>query len=572
MSKDVTPLPDDVATCQSMICELLETLDDREHRIEHLEHQLDQLLRRLHGPKRERFDPNQGVLFDPDDALIDVDADKPLPGPEDSKAVRRHRHGRRQLPQHLERRQRSHTLLPHELACPCCGEDRIKIGEEPSEQLEYEPASLYVVLHVREKFACKNKMCEGHVVTAPKPPQPIEKGLAGPGLLAHIITCKFGDHLPWYRQEEVLQRHGVSLSRSTLWGWARGSSELLTPLYALMVAEVLKSRIIWTDDTPMPVLDPRLGRTRQARLWVYCGDRDHRISVYHYTATRKRDGPAKFLQGYRGYLQADAYGGYDGIYAGGDVVEVACGAHMRRKFFDAKSSAPQIAHEALARFGQLYTLERNAKHSSDEERLQMRQTEAVPRLAAFHVWLQQLATKVLPKSKIAEAVSYALNQWEAFIRYCDDPELTIDNNLSERTLRPCTIGRKNFLFFGNDGAGVTAAILYSMTASCKANSVHPFAYLRDVLEQLPRIVRDRRFLPLYQEALGHRGPNDRCEDDERISKKLALLKHDPLPFAQIIRDGKPLAIELFDRLSRFLPNNWLEDHPDARLEINRRSA
>lgn len=246
------------------------------------------------------------------------------------------------MPANLPRQRIEHTLSAEQLPCPGCGHERIKIGEETSEQLEYEPASLYVVEHVRFKYACR--CCQEHVAVADKPPQPLPKGLPGPGLLAYTTVSKYGDHLPLYRLEEILARSGVEISRSTTCGWMRETAALLLPLWMLMKQRLLRSRVIHTDDTTVPVLDPSLPHTRTGRFWVYCGDLDHPYSVYEYTPSRQRDGPANFLNGYEGYLQADAFGGYDGLFAGsgGKIVEVACWAHARRKFYDAQQSSRSV--------------------------------------------------------------------------------------------------------------------------------------------------------------------------------------------------------------------------------------
>jgi hypothetical protein len=327
--------------------------------------------------------------------------------------------------------------------------------------------------------------------------------------LAFTAVSKYGDHLPLYRLEEILARSGVELSRSTTCGWMRACGELLAPLWELMKSEVLQSRVINTDDTPVPVLDPTLPHTRTGRFWAYCGDAEHPHSVYDYTPSRKRDGPAEFLAGYHGYLQADAFGGYDGIFAGsqGKIVEVACWAHARRKFHEAQRSAGRLAHEALARIGQLYALERElreacASANSDGERggawcelpraeqyariAAARQECAVPLLGKFRAWLAAQAGDALPKSPLGQAIGYALSNWEALARYPEQGYLAIDNNLAERTLRPAAIGRKNWLFVGNDQGGRTAAVLFTLIASAKANHVDPYAYLRALFTELPR--------------------------------------------------------------------------------------
>jgi transposase len=324
---------------------------------------------------------------------------------------------------------------------------------------------------------------------------PIEKGLAAPGLLAYLIVSKYGDHLPLHRLEHIFERHGIELARSTLCDWAAQSAEALKPLYELMVKRVLESRILHTDDTPVDVLDRRLSETRTGRFWAYLGDAAHPVDVFAYTPNRSRDGPRSFLakwgQGERRYLQADAFGGYDGIYAGeagGQVTEVACWAHARRKFHEAQTSDLATSAQALAYIRLLYDVEDRARGQPSAERLRLRQEFAVPRLTQFKAWLEaQQAVRggpALPKSPMGQAIAYAQNQWEALTVYVTDGELDIDNNKSERALRRVAVGRKNWLFCGSDRGGATAAILFSLISTCQRHRVDPLAYLRDVLTRI----------------------------------------------------------------------------------------
>ncbi len=487
MSTDAFPLPDDTALCHELIRQQADTIRESQRKIEQLQHYLEQLLRRQFGPRRERLDPNQFALFE---AVVDEPAAVDHVESEEVLASPRHRGGgRRPLPKELPRQRVEYQLPDAELPCPECGERRQTIGEEVSEQLEFVPASLQVIQHVRFKYACRR--CQEHVAVAGKPAQPIERGLPGPGLLAHTITSKYSDHLPLYRLEVIFARHGIELSRSTMCAWMRQSADLLRPLYELMVSRVLASKIIWTDDTPVPVLDRTLPKTRQGRFWVYAGDDRHPYSVYDYTASRNRDGPEQFLKGFRGYLQADAFSGYDRLCAGPCVRAVACWAHARRKFYDARTTAPEPAHEALARIGQLYELERQAKELSPADRCALRQRESIALLNSLGDWLLDQKLPVLPKSPLGQAISYALANWQALCHYPEDGDLTIDNNLSERALRAQAVGRKNWLFVGSDNGGRTAAVLFSMTASCKRHGIDPFRYLADVLQRLPTTPPDR---------------------------------------------------------------------------------
>jgi transposase len=486
MSEPDEPLPDDLAYCHEIIRQQADTIRESQRRIEQLEHQVEQLLRRQYGPRRESVDPDQLRLFTDEEPEGSAEGDPtPPPEPQDAVPARRRwrRRGRQRLPEHLPRERIEYELAAEELACPDCGCGRVKIGEEVSEQLEYVPASMRVLQHVRFRYACR--ACQEHVAIAAKPPQPIDKGLPGPGLLAQTITSKYGDHLPLYRLEDIFARHGVELSRATLCGWMAQCAELLAPLFNEMVKRVLLSLVIHTDDTTVPVWDPRLPHTRTGRFWVYIGDVRHPYVVYDYTPRRTRDGPEDFLKGYRGYLQADAFSGYDRICAGSGVIEVACWAHVRRKFFESRTSAPVPAHAALARIRQLYKIEHDAAELSPHDRCALRQQDALPLLNAFEEWLTEQGRRALPKSPIGQAIAYARSNWAALLRYTEHGELSIDNNLAERMLRAQAIGRRNWTFLGSDRGGRTAAVLYSLTGTCKHHDIDPFAYLQDILCRLP---------------------------------------------------------------------------------------
>jgi transposase len=479
-----TALPNDVALCHEVIRQQTAALEQAQRRIEQLEHSVDLLLRQRYGPRSERIDPNQLRLFTGEDEDL-VPSEVSTVAPQDP-AKSKHtwkRRGRQALPEHLPRVPVVIELSEHERICPGCGGLRAHFADEISEQLDYVPASVFVRQFVRRKYACR--WCQEHVAIPAKPPQPIEKGLPGPGLLAHVIANKYAFHLPLYRQEEILAHHGVTISRSTLCGWMAQAAERLEPLCSLMARRVRASRIIWTDDTTVPVWDPTLPKTRTGRFWVYLGDTGNPYCVYDFTPRHNRDGPERFLAGFAGYLQADAFAGYNRLCAGPNVIRVACWAHARRKFYEAQTTAPLLAHEALARIRQLYLIEDACKGLSAEARCAIRQRDAVPLLNAFGEWLDELSRKVLPKSPIGQAIAYTRSQWKDLQTYTRDGELSIDNNVSERSLRAQAIGRKNYLFVGSDRGGRTAATLYSLVASCKRHHADPFAYLKDVLERLP---------------------------------------------------------------------------------------
>lgn len=471
-------LPNDVAQCHALIQELSATLHEEQRARTRLQQQVELLLKRLYGPRAERIDPKQLVLFAQElvaaqerQAFLE---ELSAPTPAAKKG-----HGRKALPKDLPRQRIVHDVSAREKICPECGADKKRIGEEISEQVEYVPASMFILEHVRPKYACP--CCQEHVVVADVPAKVIEKGLPGPGLIAHVITSKYCDHLPLYRQEFMLARHGVELSRKTLCGWVMTAADKVQRLVELMKREVLASNVIHTDDTPVRVQGDGDNGAFTGRFWVYVGDEAHPYTVYDYTPSRKRDGPAAFLDGYKGYLQADAFGGYDGIYSSGDVIEVACWAHARRKFYEARSTDPNRAHCVLAWIRQLYDVERDGKKLSTQERRALRNEKSKPLLDVMKKWFDEQQLKILPKSPIGDAMSYALNNWTALTRYLDDEILDIDNNEAEQALRGIAVGRKNWLFLGSDRGGRAAAVHYTLIQSAKRHGIDPFAYLRDVL-------------------------------------------------------------------------------------------
>jgi len=463
-------LPDDPALLKQMILERnamieqikREAADAMEAQRQKHEAEVGAILRRFYGPKSERFDPRQLLLFGlvmdaapVDQAAVEQEAGEPL-------KTRRiqHKHGRAKLPESLPRIPIEHDLTPEQKKCPCCGQERCRIGKEVAEQLEYHPASFKVFQHIRYKYACKPcsqgcPKCDGkaNIEIAEKPAQPIEKGLPGPGLLAYVITSKLGDHLPLYRLEKIFARHDVHIARSTLCAWMLATGELVQPLVDLMAVKVRESKVIHTDDTRVPVQDESVeGKCKSGRIWAYIGDRDHPYVVYHYTPDRTRAGPSKWLDQFKGYLQADAYGGYDGIYANG-VKEVACWAHARRHFFDAKDTDARRCAQMLSMVRELYAVEDEAAAQvaaakdctpieADAIRLSLRQEKSVPVLATIKTWLDTEQKLVLPRSPMAQAMTYMLNQWDALCIYTTQGFLNIDNNAAERAMRRVGIGRK----------------------------------------------------------------------------------------------------------------------------------
>jgi transposase len=517
------PLPDDLEHCQRLLRDLLGRNDelrqqaedaqrqaeDAQRRVTELQRVLDAtaadysllqeqhaelaetlaLLRRyVFGPRRERLhdDPGQGHLFALHDERLEDAAVTPTPAdtaPPQERTKPAHPRKRTCL-DHLPHHRIEHDLPEPEKTCPCCGGAKHRIGEDLSRELEFTPAKLEVNVHVLPKYACPR--CRDGVASPPVPPKPIAGGIAGAGLVSFVLVSKFSDHLPLYRLEDILFRHGVYLSRSTLCDWVRNGADLLGPLAELQKSLVLRSPVLWTDDTFVTVLGGEKPGSTKGRFWPYIGDDEHPYTVYDFTMSRARDGPAAFLANYQGYLQADAYGGYDGIFTGssGRIIEVACWAHARRKFYDARTNAPREANQVLEWIQQFYDVEDRASALTAAERQALRQRESQPILDRLETYLDELSPRVLPKSALGKALTYAKNQRAALRVYVSDGRLTIDNNVSERTVRVQAVGRKNWEFLGSPEAGPRAAVLFTILAGAKRHHLEPWAYLRDVLLQL----------------------------------------------------------------------------------------
>ncbi len=393
---------------------------------------------------------------------------------------------RRPLPEHLPRE--IHTHMPGHDACPDCGGHLRELGEDVAEMLERVRACFKVIRHVRPKLSCD--ACD-RIVQAPAPSRPIDRGLAGPGLLAHVLVSKYADHLPLYRQSEIYSREGVDLDRSTLAGWVGATSELLTPLVEAVRDHVMAATKLHADDTPVPVLAPGNGRTKTGRLWTYVrddrpsGDPTAPAVWFAYSPDRKGENPRQHLKLYKGALQADAYAGFQQLYEAGTIVEVACWAHTRRKFHEIHiAHASPITTEAIERISALYAIEAEIRGSTPEIRRTIRQARARPLLDSLFFWLETTLAKLSRKSDAAAAIRYALARWPALTRYANDGQLEIDNNTAERALRVVALGRKNYLFCGSDAGGERAARIYSLLGSAKLNGLDPELYLHHVLERI----------------------------------------------------------------------------------------
>lgn len=493
----IGPLPDldtlDVAALKDMVIRQHAQISTHDAEIERLRLIIARLRRLQFGRKSEKIQKEIEQLELQLEDLEAASAEKreqtektlaPAAAAVFAEAVRRP--ARRPLPEHLPREVEIHE--PEQKGCPACGGNLRRLGEDVSEMLEYVPARFKVIRHVRPKLSCTK--CDV-IVQTEAPARPVARGLAGPGLLAHVLVSKYADHQPLYRQSEIYAREGVELERSTLADWVGAASELLRPLYEALRQHVMNARKLHADDTPVPVLTPGQGKTKQGRLWTYvrddrpASDRTAPAVWFAYSPDRKGEHPQRHLADFRGTLQADAYAGFNRLYDSGHIQEAACWAHVRRKFFDLhEAHASPITTEALERIGALYVIEREIRGRTPEERQRERQSRSRPLLIYLQEWFKASLAKLSRKSETAVAIHYALGRWLALERYCDDGLLEIDNNAAERALRAVALGRKNYLFAGSDAGGERAAVIYSLLGSAKLNGLDPEAYLSSVLRRI----------------------------------------------------------------------------------------
>jgi transposase len=529
MSKDAA-LPKDLETAKrelqhlrSVLAETALTCEEQHTQIERLKAELELFKRYLFGRRSERFveGAGQGHLFDKS-----PDQDHP-PAPaheaaEEEITYRRRRgHGWGKLPEHLPREEVLLDVPESERNCACCGEPMQRIGEDRTERVDLRPARVFVKVIVRPKYACKKK----HGITqAPAPPAAVPGGRFDFGLVAQVVASKTADHLPLYRQQDILARSGLELSRSTLCAIMAGAAALLAPLVDVMRQRLLTNWLLGADDTPVRLLDADHPEgVRTARFWLFRGFDVAPYNLFHFHESRKRNGPAEFLKTFHGWVKVDAYGVDGGVYLGseGRILASCCLAHARRKFDEAKSSHPALAAEALAFFQRLYDIEDRARDLVIEARHALRQSESVPLLAQLRAWADEQSPRALPKLKFGEALGYLRNQWEPLTIYVQDGRLPIDNSATERDLRALTIGRKNWLFIGSPEAGPRAAILYSVVASAARHDLDVWAYLRDVLERLAAGTAELEQLLPDAWAAAHPGSIRTYRGREREARALA---------------------------------------------------
>jgi transposase len=486
-------LPDDIDALKAMVLaqrasmeQMTLALASRALEVEQLKLLIAKLQRMQFGRKSEKIDRQiEKLECRLEDLLAEegvVDAQPETVEP----AVKRSASARQPLPLELPREER--ILEPIDQACPQCGGNLKPLGEDISEQLEIVSSAFKVIRHIRRKKACA---CCDCIVQVPAASRPILRGVAGPGLLAHILVSKFADHQPLYRQSVIYARQGVEIDRSSMGRWVGATASLMQPLVDALRRHVMAGAKLHADDTPVPVLAAGHGQTKTARLWTYVRDDRNWASPvppavwFAFTPDRKGIHPQTHLADFAGILQADAYAGFNLIYESGRVREAACWAHARRKFHDLHvTHATASTTEALRRIGELYAIEEQVRGKPPDLRRQIRQEQALPLLNALEAWLRDRLPTLSAKSDTTRAINYALNQWQALLLYCDDGMAEIDNNAAERALRSVALGRKNFLFMGANSGGERAASMYTLIGTAKLNDMDPEAYLRYVLTHI----------------------------------------------------------------------------------------
>jgi len=483
-------LPNDVETLKRLILEQQALIDSHALEIERLRVQLSRLRQLRYGRSSEKLDRQIEQLeltLEELESLASAAGSDVLVKPRTTAE----RSVRNALAEHLPREPLVHDApVAGGCTCPDCGGPLRAAGEDVTEVLERIPARYKVVRHVRPKFSCAN--CQT-LLQAPAPDRPIERGMVGASVLAHVLVSKYCDHLPLYRQSQIYEREGVDLSRSTLADWVGQSAALLDPPVNRIAQHVMQGSKLHADDTPVPVLCPGRGTTKTGRLWVYvrddrgCGDTAPPAVLFRYTPDRKAVHPQQHLMSFAGVLQADAYAGFNGLYErqSAPLLEAACWAHARRKIYEVHvATSSPIAHDALERIGMLYQIEEQIRGQSPQQRQAGRQARAGPLLEDLHRFLIE-AVRLLPKkSELASAIRYALSRWAALVRYRDDGRIEIDNSAAERALRAVALGRKNYLFAGADSGGERAAAMYTLIGTAKLCGLNPQAYLQYVLDRI----------------------------------------------------------------------------------------
>ncbi len=453
-----------------------------------LKRQLAYLKRMIFGQKRERFVPSVPEEQMSLDALLETAGAK-MPGFAESKekiSYERRKpkkgHGRNPIPDDLHREKHVLDVPESDKVCSCCGTQKKHIGDDVTEELEYKPAVFFVNQYVRPKYACP-KCPDNGITAAPMPPRPIDKGIAGPGLLSYILVSKYVDHLPLYRLQQMFMRYNIHINRSTMAGWIAELCNPLEAIYRTMKETLLSSFLIQADETTLKVLDDTVkGKCLLGYLWPYVGD--GKLAVFEFRDSRHHDGPTDFLEKFTDrYLLSDGYAGYNDVIRKNRLSHLMCWAHARRKFFESKDLDPEFAESVLEHIKELYKIELEATTGklNHQSRYELRKQKTVPALDKIKSLLENPGKIIVPRNKINEAIDYTLNHWAQLTRFLEDGRLPIDNNLCENTIRPVALGRKNWLFAGSHEGAKRMAIIYSLVATCKLNGVNPYEYFLDIL-------------------------------------------------------------------------------------------
>ncbi len=536
------PLPTTLAEChawmqemavvnarqQATINEQQTTIDEQQRLLRAMQRDLALMKRTLFGQRRERFeDPRQGLLFDaaevgqpePQDNPSESDQDNDV---EDQSPQRRRGRGRRVIPESLPRERRVRELADEDIPAHLRGREGRRFLKKTGEWVEWEPPRLFVVEEFVETFAVDNlDATETELVSAPRPPR-IINSFAGPSLLASLAVNHFSDHLPYYRLEEILARSGLRIDRSTQCRWMIRLAEKLTPLTDWMRRLALQSPVVLADETPVKMLAPGQGHASTTYLWAVLGDRQHPYTTFSFTESRARAGPAEFFADFRGTLVSDAYIGYEFLHSHtqGRIRLAGCYAHARRKFEELHALGPtERSATAMGYFQRLFDIEDELRDASDEARHEQRQLRSRPLLAEFKRWMDEQLETLRPKHDLRGAIRYMTTRWECFERFLESGAIPIDNNASEQAVKNPVMGKKSWLFFGSPQGGKAAAVFYTLTATCRRLKIDPQAYLKDVFERLP----------LLMESV----------DDLQNPTALAPL----------------------------LPDRWLAEHPESRLQM-----
>ena len=473
---------------QQQLLQKEQALKAKDQTIESLTYRLNVMLQHRFGKKQDQLpNPHQGYLFD--EALVPENADE-IESADDAITVarfKRKKPGRKPLPKHLARIQRIHDLEPFDKTCHC-GCALSQIGSVKSEQLEFIPAQVRVIEHVRLKYACKQ--CEETIRLAPLPKQPIPKSIATPGLLSHVLISKYQDHLPLYRQEQMLTRLGIDIERSTLSHWMIKCGKLLAPLVDAMQQHLITDNVGYADETTLQVLkEPGRSPQTKSYMWLFIGGpADKQGFIYQYHPSRSHEIPKQFWRGFSGYLHTDGYSGYQALFKKTKIKGVHCWAHARRKFTDiAKMTNKKgLAHHAVVHIAKLYTIEKSMKENKllPKAIVDYRKQHSKPLLLAFKQWLGDYIRTTPPASPIGKAMAYCLKYWGNLMRYLEDGRLEIDNNRAERSIKPFVMGRKAWLFSNSVQGAKAGAIIYSLIETCKAHNIEPYSYFKYVLSEI----------------------------------------------------------------------------------------